>query len=179
MKNIELKADVSDFTRVRRILRRLRARREPGTLAQTDRYFEVPNGRLKLRRLEGATGGELIFYVRADETKPRTSEYQTLVTSDAAGLLRLLKAMFEPGETVRKRRELWLIGDTRIHLDEVARLGRFLEIEAPVTRGPARARQAMRSLVAELGIARTDVIAGSYSDMLARRMRNGRRAIRW
>jgi len=170
MKNLELKATFTDFRRARRILRMVHARREPRPLVQADWYFTVPRGRLKLRRRKGERGGEVIFYVRPDAERPRASEFQPLPTADAAHMLRLLRAMFTLRVCVRKRRELWLLGETRIHLDQVDGLGRFLEIEVPVTQGIGEARGVMRMLVKELAIDAASVLGGSYADLLARRL---------
>jgi len=167
MRNLEIKASGVDFARARRVLPALGARREPRLLVQTDWYFLAPQGRLKLRQRKGERAAEVIFYVRADAARPRASDYQALATEDAGHMLRLLRSMFTPGVCVRKRRELWLIGDTRIHLDEVAGLGRFLEIEVPVAGNSAAARRTMRGLVHGLAIDPACMLAVSYSDLLA------------
>jgi len=169
MKNLELKAVAGDPARLRAVLRTLEARREPRPLDQADWYFVVPRGRLKLRQRKGERTAELIFYVRPDTNQARTSEYQKLPAADAAGMLRLLRAMFAPDVCVRKRRDLWLIGETRVHLDRVERLGSFVEIEVPFSRDAAQARRVMRTLIERLGIAPGDVLACSYADLLARR----------
>ena len=80
---------------------------------------------------------------------------------------------------VRKRREVWLYRNARIHLDTVEGLGRFIEIEVVVTDGMAQARALMKELRAVLGICAKDLIAGSYSDLSGERrasMRLGRAA---
>ena len=53
--------------------------------------------------------------------------------ADAAGTKRLLGRMLGPRACVRKRREVWLYENARIHLDTVEGLGRFIEIEVVVT----------------------------------------------
>jgi adenylate cyclase class IV len=169
MKNLELKAIATSLSRLRRVLRELGAWQEPQPLDQVDWYFAVPLGRLKLRQRKGESAAELIFYVRPDTTRARTSEYQKLPVADAAGMLRLLQAMFEPGPCVRKRRVLWLFGETRVHLDRVARLGTFVEIEVPFTGDATGARRVMRMLKDRLGIGPGDVLACSYADLLAGR----------
>jgi predicted adenylyl cyclase CyaB len=132
-------------------------------------YFVVPRGRLKLRQRKGEAAAELVLYVRPDAGKARTSEYQKLPAADAAGMLRLLRAMFVPAVCVRKRRDLWLLGETRVHLDQVQGLGTFVEIEVPFSRNAAGAGRVMRMLVDRLGISRENVVACSYADLLARR----------
>jgi adenylate cyclase, class 2 len=169
MKNLELKAFARDLPRLRAVLRRLGAAHEPRPLDQVDWYFHVPHGRLKLRERKGRRTAELLFYVRRDARRARASEYQKLTVADAAGMLRLLRTMFTAGVCVRKRRDLWLHRETRVHLDRVARLGTFVEIEVPFTRNATAARRTMRMLKTRLGIMPGDVLAGSYADLLARR----------
>jgi adenylate cyclase class IV len=166
MKNLELKAIAPSHPRLRRVLRELGARQEPQPLDQIDRYFTVPRGRLKLRQRKGEPAAELIFYVRADSARARTSEYQKLPVADAPGMLRLLRGVFEAGACVRKQRDLWLYGATRVHLDRVARLGTFVEIEVPFGRSAVEARRVMRMLTKRLGIGPDDVLACSYADLL-------------
>ncbi len=166
MKNLELKAIATSLPRLRRVLRELGARLEPRRSTRSTGISRAPRGRLKLRQRKGEPEAELIFYVRPDATRARTSEYQKLPVADAAGMLRLLRAMFEPGACVRKRRDLWLFGETRVHLDRVARLGTFVEIEVPFTGDATGARRVMRMLEDRLGIGPGDVLACSYADLL-------------
>jgi adenylate cyclase, class 2 len=168
MKNLELKAAAPDLARLRLALRSIGASRQR-RLVQADTYFLVPDGRLKLRQRNGLRRAELIFYRRPDVRRARTSEYHKLAVQDAPGLLGLLRVMFEEGVCVRKRRDLWMVGRTRVHLDEVEELGTFVEIEVPFTRSSARARQTMTKLVKALGIQATDVFDRSYADLLAQR----------
>jgi len=69
---------------------------------------------------------------------------------------------------VRKRRRLYLVENTRIHLDQVEGLGSFLELEVilsePQTAADGEA-VALR-LLAALGIAEADLIRGAYVDLL-------------
>jgi predicted adenylyl cyclase CyaB len=167
MKNLELKAIAPSLARLRRRLRAFGATRQRAPLDQVDWYFQVPQGRMKLRQRKGEKAGELIFSVRPDAAKARTSDYQKLPVADPAGMRRLLEATFTPGACVRKRRDLWLHEDTRIHLDRVEGLGSFVEIEVPFARDAVRARRAMQALTDCLGIAPGDVVSCSYADLLA------------
>ena len=69
---------------------------------------------------------------------------------------------------VRKRRELWLWHNVRIHLDEVDGLGNFLEFEGVVApeADEAISRRRVDQLVTEFAIASSDQIGMSYSDLL-------------
>ena len=166
MRNLEIKAAVESVGVVRARLRSIRGAKRDAILRQTDSYFHVPNGRLKLRVVGGQRNGELIAYLRPDRAAARTSEFQRLTTSDAAGTRRLLERMLGPRACVRKRRELWLYKNARIHLDTVEGLGQFIEIEVVVTDGMAQARALMKVLREALGVSAASLIASSYGEQV-------------
>jgi adenylate cyclase, class 2 len=166
MRNLEIKAAVTSLSALRRRLRGLAGATRHGSLRQTDWYFRVSQGRLKLRQLGGAKDGELIAYHRPDRRAARTSEFQRLPTLDAAGTRRLLKGMLGLRACVRKQREVWLYRNARIHLDTVEGLGSFVEIEVVVTEGMTQARALMTKLRDALGIRAKTLIAGSYAELL-------------
>ena len=168
MRNLEVKAVAHDLGAVRVRLRALSGADRHAVLRQTDWYFRVPKGRLKLRVVAASRDGELIAYVRPDKTGARTSEFQRLPTVDAAGTRRLFERMLGPRACVRKRREVWLYKNARIHLDTVEGLGRFVEIEVVVNEGMAQARELMKELREVLGIRGEDLLAGSYANMSRR-----------
>jgi adenylate cyclase class IV len=68
--------------------------------------------------------------------------------------------------TVVKRRQLWILDATRIHLDEVDGLGSFVELET-VFEGATEpgARAEHERVVALLGIRPESAIPGSYIDL--------------
>jgi predicted adenylyl cyclase CyaB len=165
MRNLEVKAKAASLGTVRSRLRTLSGASIHATLRQTDWYFRVPKGRLKLRVAGANREGELIAYLRPDKSAARTSEFQRLPSADAAGTRRLLERMLGAQGCVRKRREVWLYRNARIHLDTVDGLGRFIEIEVVVTEGMPQARALMKELREALGIRPGDLIAGSYANM--------------
>jgi adenylate cyclase class IV len=169
MRNLEIKAAVASLASVRFRLRGLEGAARHAVLRQTDWYFRVPRGRLKLRVVGASRGGELIAYLRPDKSAARTSEFQRMPAPDAAGTRRLLDRMLGPRACVRKRREVWLYRNARIHLDTVEGLGRFIEIEVVVTEGMPQARALMHRLRGVLGIRSGDLIAGSYGEITVRR----------
>jgi predicted adenylyl cyclase CyaB len=71
---------------------------------------------------------------------------------------------------VVKRREVIIVGRTRIHLDEVRHLGSFLELEVVLRDDePAEAgEREARRLLETLGIATSSLISGAYIDLLER-----------
>jgi predicted adenylyl cyclase CyaB len=136
-----------------------------GDLRQTDTYFRVAQGRLKLRETAGFQG-ELIFYQRDEQGATRASDYDVAPVPDAAALCRVLGDALGVLATVKKRRTLLVLDGTRVHLDNVEGLGAFLEIEVPVKQDEAAAQQRMSWLLAELGLQWRDCIRASYLDLM-------------
>jgi len=165
MRNIELKARLTDLDRARRIATGLAAQRlEPQH--QIDTYFHCRSGRLKLREIDGLTG-QLIWYKRPDREGLKASDYHLVAISDAEGLKVALAGALGIRSVVEKRREIFLWRSVRIHLDEVIGLGAFLEFEAVLgpkvdeTVGHAQVEE----LIGRFGIRPVDLISGSYGDM--------------
>jgi adenylate cyclase class IV len=69
---------------------------------------------------------------------------------------------------VRKTRLLLLAGSTRIHLDRVEGLGDFLELEVVLRDDQTESdgRSFAQALLARLGVAPSQLIAGAYLDLL-------------
>src|SRR4051794_40389645 len=116
-KNIEIKAKCNNLAAARRAAKRVGARRVGG-LHQGDTYFHVARGRLKLREIRGA-GAEMIWYVRPNRAAARESNYTLVPVEEPGPLKRALAAALGVRSIVRKRRELWIYENVRIHLDEV------------------------------------------------------------
>jgi len=176
--NVEIKARISS---VEALLPRVRliAGGGPWEIRQDDRYFACPGGRLKLR--VGADGaGELIHYRRDDQLSPRPSFYLRSPISDPGTLHGVLaQALGEIGR-IEKLRLLFLRGRTRIHLDTVTGLGHFLELEVVLAEHelPAHGIEEANELLMQLGVDSSQLIAGSYLDLLAAN-RGGRELPVW
>lgn len=169
-RNVELKARDPEPERSLAACERLAGAVDHGTLWQRDTYFAVPEGRLKLREQEPADGGPwLIQYRRPDETVARVSRYRLVGVDDADVCRTALDEALGTRGVVEKRRRLFLWQDVRIHLDEVAGLGSFLELEAVAPAGsdlsPERRRVA--ELREVLAICEEDLVAVGYADLLA------------
>lgn len=144
MKNVEFKSELRDLEAAR-LQCGLIGARPAGTIAQVDTYFRVPSGRLKRREAPGCDP-EWIVYARPDSPGARVSTY-TLLTEQQARV-RFGEGTLRPWKVVRKLRELWLLDNVRIHLDQVEDVGRFIEFEALV--GSAHDLAACRALVVQL-----------------------------
>lgn len=141
----------------------------PVHLRQEDTFFACDEGRLKLRRFSDGSG-ELIFYQRPDSTGPAESRFSKTPVDEPITMLTVLgDALGIVGE-VRKRRELYLVGQTRIHLDEVEDLGTFVELEVVLTddQTAADGEATAHRLMADLGIGEDDLIDVAYVDLLDR-----------
>jgi adenylate cyclase class IV len=126
-RNVEVKARLRDPAATQRLVQWLCG--PPQTqLLQTDTYFGCAHGRLKLR--ETPQGAQLIWYLRPDAAAPQTSCYRLVPVADASGLRAALAEACGIRCVVAKRRQLYWYRNVRVHLDEVAGLGHFLELEA-------------------------------------------------
>ncbi len=164
--NVEIKARVHDPGRLR--ARAAELANGPGTeLRQEDQFFPVRTGRLKLRRIEGQ-GAELIFYQRPDRLEAAVSMYRRTPVEDPDGLSESLREALGADVVVRKVRLLYLVGRTRIHLDEVEELGHYMELEVVLREGESTdegVREAAQ-LAARLGIEEEDHVSCAYADLL-------------
>ena len=165
MRNIELKARCTEFGPVERVLNDMGAGLA-ATFDQSDTYFRVSHGRLKLRQV-GADEGQLIQYTREDVAGPKQSDYQIAHTSDPASMREMLADLLGVWLEVTKRRQIWLWKNVRIHLDEVAGLGSFVELEAVTEeQGVEESTARVEQLMQALQIKPADVVAVSYSDLV-------------
>lgn len=134
---------------------------------QTDSYFRVPNGRLKLR--EGQIENALIHYSRIDQAGPKTSEVSLYSPSSGPALKTLLTHALGILVVVDKQREIYFIDNVKFHIDSVTGLGNFVEIEAIDLAGNLGQtfleKQCARYLDL-LAINPADLLTHSYSDML-------------
>lgn len=166
--NIEIKAAVADLATLESKVRPL-ATQGPELIAQDDTFFACTQGRLKLRAFSAAAG-ELIFYQRADQAGPKASFYVRSPTSSPDSLREALRMAHGIIGRVVKRRTLYLIGRTRVHLDRVEGLGSFMELEVVLAEGEASEAGVAEAnrLIAALGIRAEDLIEDAYLDLLAR-----------
>ena len=166
-RNVEVKARARDLASVRARAEAL-ADGPCAVLHQDDTFFNVPRGRLKLRVL-GPNQGELIFYDRPDAAGPKECRYTVAKAEHPDAVLKLLSRALPVLGRVRKRRTLYLVGQTRVHLDEVQGLGDFVELEVVLRRGQHAEEGARiaRRLMRRLGIRKADLLDGSYMDLLA------------
>lgn len=164
--NIELKARCADLDAARAVAVALGA--EPkGLETQTDTFFVTHRGRLKLRESDRC-GAALIPYVRPDAREPKQSDYLLLAVDDPTLAKRLFGHALGIAGVVRKRRELLLLGNVRIHLDRVEGLGTFIEFEAVLSSDttPEAEHGKLRQLMHSFGLRDEDLQSRAYLDLL-------------
>jgi homotetrameric cytidine deaminase len=163
-RNVELKALDPDPVRSLAVCRDLGAE-DRGVLRQRDTYFRARQGRLKLREEEPG-GAVLIQYDRPDAAAARESRYRLAPVPDPDTMRASLDAALGTLVVVDKERHLLLWDGVRIHLDTVAGLGSFVELEgvAPPESDLSAEREKVAHLQDALGIG--EVLTDSYSDRL-------------
>lgn len=171
-RNVEIKVPLPDPAAARAAVIALGAR-TAGVDEQVDRYYVLDGGRrLKLRT--GRDGAQLISYDRPESAGVRPSDYAISPVRDDAGGARAVPRG-EPLAVVRKRREVLLLDNVRIHLDDVDVLGTYLELEAVVddAHDEAACRRQVEAIMAVLRVAEADCVRASYGDLLAARVSPG------
>jgi predicted adenylyl cyclase CyaB len=163
-RNVEIKARVVGWEQMRQRAAAV-ADRPPETLEQEDVFFMVPRGRLKLRTQNGSA--ELIYYFRENTAGPRESTYLRVPIPDPAAARQMLALVHGEREIIRKTRWLFLVGQTRIHLDRVENLGDFMELEVVLREGQSleEGTAIARDLMAELGIGADQLVDRAYVDL--------------
>lgn len=164
--NIEIKARVRDFDEIRK-----RAESLSDTpllvIAQEDIFFNTERGRLKLRIL-ASDRAQLIYYLRSDQEGPKRSDYHIFETPDPENLKRVLSLAYGIRGVVKKTRYLYLVGQTRVHLDDVDGLGQFMELEVILKerQSNTEGEEIAERLMMSLGVERSDLLEGAYIDLL-------------
>ena len=162
--NFEFKARLRDEPRVREVLKRFEAR-FIGTDHQIDTYFRVPRGRLKVR--EGGIENALIYYRRSNLPRARQSSVKLFTLTPRNPLRAILAGALGTLAVVEKHREIYFVGNVKIHLDRVRQLGKFLEVEAISHVGNVKKiRSQARQFQKLFGITVKDIVAESYSDLI-------------
>lgn len=164
--NIEIKAKCNYPEHIRQYLTNNGAEFK-GTDPQTDTYFNVTKGRLKLR--EGNIENNLIYYERKNEPGAKESNFQLVKIEDAKVLKEVLTKSLGIKTIVKKKREIYFIKNVKFHIDEVDGLGSFMEIEAGNLYANLSKEQLQKQCdfyLKEFKIEEQHLIAVSYSDML-------------
>jgi predicted adenylyl cyclase CyaB len=165
-RNVEIKARIANINDLEDKVAGI-ADGEPTEIVQDDTFFKCANGRLKLRTFP-EDRGELIFYKRADESGPKESYYLISKTSEPSTLREALNLAYGEIGRVQKRRLLYFVGRTRIHLDRVKGLGNFLELEVVLNdrESSEDGIEEAKTILCQLGVKDAQLVEGAYVDLL-------------
>lgn len=164
--NVEIKAKCENQDEIRNKLKSLAADFK-GVDNQTDTYFKVNNGRLKLR--EGNIENHLIYYQRENTSGLKQSDVILFKAESDSTLKEILKLSLGILIEVKKQREIYFIDNVKFHLDYVESLGHFVEIEAidlDGSIGKEKLHQQCQHYIDLFKLSEKDFISVSYSDLL-------------
>jgi len=168
MPNIEIKARCSNLDKARETAERLKTT-YIGNLHQIDTYYKTKEGRLKLREINEKEA-QLIPYFKEYAFGPMKSNYSLLPVENPEHLKNILDKILGTLTVVDKKREVFLINNIRVHLDEVKNLGSFVEFEAVYEENSIEDKEREIKKVSELldifQIGEDDLLDKSYIDYL-------------
>eukprot|EP01091_Cochliopodium_minus_P019385 TRINITY_DN8131_c0_g1_i1.p1 TRINITY_DN8131_c0_g1~~TRINITY_DN8131_c0_g1_i1.p1 ORF type:complete len:202 (-),score=48.02 TRINITY_DN8131_c0_g1_i1:13-618(-) len=172
-KNIEIKAKVDDLKVVEEKVKQLCNNQDyPQILIQEDTFFECTKGRLKLRKINNTKDGLLIAYLREDKEGPKSNDWILTVVEDAEQTKKVLDMSNGITGIVKKKRTLYVIDDTRVHLDEVEGLGSFFELEVKIKQGnEEEGKKVAEGLMEKCGILKSNMIDVAYHDLLKKKQK--------
>ncbi len=165
--NIEIKARTEFPDRIEAILRERNADYR-GEDRQRDTYYQMPDGRLKLR--QGNIENSLILYDRLEVEGLKRSEVVLQTLPDSGDALRqILDRALGRRVVVDKKRKIFFLDNVKFHIDSVEGLGAFVEIEACDHSGTHSESELSGQCAYYqdlFGITADALIAKSYSDMI-------------
>lgn len=167
-RNIEIKARAHQFDQL--LARAAALATEPPLIyRQQDFFYDVPNGRLKLRQFDDHTPAELIFYQRDDRDGPKVSYYSRSPVTNPEAMHTLLAQALNTRGIVNKERHVYIVGRTRINLDRVDGLGDFIELEVLLAEDDDEAggEQEAEEWFERLGVVSSDLVPVAYVDLLS------------
>ncbi|KDR14706.1 uncharacterized protein LOC110834301 [Zootermopsis nevadensis] len=168
LRNVEIKAKVRDLGDTVSKAKKL-SNSEGTWIKQDDIFFRIPQGRgrLKLRTFEDRSA-ELIFYDRPDSDGPKLSKYDKCSVPNGSQMSSVLSFALGVEGSVKKKRQLFMVGQTRVHIDYVEKLGNFMELEVVLSEDQTldEGKLIAQSLMADLGVRKEDLVSGTYMDLL-------------
>ena len=165
LKNIEIKAKIRDYDKVKRLVEEL-CPKPVQTEQQEDTFFITSKGRLKLR--ESNVKSALIYYDRKDSLEPSQSDIAISFSDSPDTLKSVLSKSLGIRGIVKKNRTLYKYGQTRIHLDDVEGLGKFIELEVVLKSNQTSkdGENIAIDLMSKFNIHKTDLIDVAYIDLI-------------
>ncbi len=169
MTNFEIKVKVHDMDSI------INAIKKSGATYQCDMhhidyYFNIGTFKEKIRDINGNEYQE-ISYSRTETFGRKESKYniKKIKQEEKNALLKQKEILC----VVNKARTLWTYKNTRIHLDNVMGLGRFLELETIIKDISApKGLKEFKEVLELLKINQEDTVACSYSDLILKNQKS-------
>ncbi|MCJ7800961.1 MAG: class IV adenylate cyclase [Candidatus Marinimicrobia bacterium] len=165
LKNVEIKARITDYDKVKRLVEDL-CHTPIHTEQQEDTFFNSSKGRLKLRESDGESA--IIYYDRPNSYEPKQSDIAISFTENPDSLKSVLSKSIGIRGIIKKKRILYKYGQTRIHLDDVEGLGKFIELEVVLEHNQTSkdGETIAYNLMDLFDIQKTDLIDVAYIDLI-------------
>jgi len=165
LKNIEIKTRITDYNSVKSLVEEL-CPTPIQTEQQEDTFFNTNKGRLKLR--ESDSESAVMYYDRPNSFEPKQSDIALSFTEHPDTLKSVLAKSNGIRGIVKKKRILYKYGQTRIHLDDVEGLGKFLELEVVLKPDQtSKDGEAIAfNLMDKFSINKNDLIDVAYIDLI-------------
>ncbi|XP_025153538.1 uncharacterized protein LOC105185791 [Harpegnathos saltator] len=168
-RNVEIKGRLKDINYAISKAKELSGSNNAVIIKQHDTFFKAAEGRLKIRKFDDNTA-EYIFYKRPNVLGPKLCNYNKIaLNSDISKLLmNILSESMGVVGVVKKIRQLFIVGQTRIHIDQVDGLGNFIELEVMLQENQdiETGQKIADELMQALSITKDDLIAEAYIDLL-------------
>ena len=133
---------------------------------EQDTHFKYPDGLLLLRKFDHQPA-ELITLQRGVHESFRISEVEIAEVQDAREVSAMLRGRFGVSVEIEKTRKVFIWRETRIHLDQVDRLGMFVELVTEVDSGDeARAAIELREALVRLGMEHMPLEDRGYAEQM-------------
>lgn len=161
-KNLEVKIQLDKFDNILDTLNGLGVKKIK-ELEQSDVYYENNNMKVKLR-IENDEYF-LIKYLRDENADNRWSNYE-LLKLEGDNPRKYLSDLMTEKIVVNKKRKLFIYDNTRIHLDEVENLGKFIELETKVIDSEENAERRFKELVKLLNLNLNKQIRSGYKELI-------------
>jgi adenylate cyclase, class 2 len=134
---------------------------------QKDTYYNVQQGRLKLR--EGNIENALIWYNRQDYAGAKQSDILLYKHAPDEALKHILEKLHGIKVIVEKKRKIYFLDNIKFHFDRIELLGTFVEVEAidkDGSIGLVKLQEQIKYYTSFFNVTKNDFINVSYSDLL-------------
>jgi len=175
--NFEFKAKTTELDNLEKKLLELNPK-FIGEDNQTDTYFNVTTGRLKLR--EGNIENSLIYYERQNTAGAKQSDVLLYRHNPDKTLKDILIKLHGIKVIVEKIRKIYFIDNVKFHFDTIPELGTFIEVEAIDKNGNLgieKLKEQANKYAALFNIKPSDYIALSYSDLILKSTENKKTSV--